>query len=132
MNYEMEIFGVVVSTFILTIICICGLEVRSYLRKKTIIDRNHLILRMIGACVIMILLVKVLYGIQWVDHHLQGTEYFIKYWSHCSVLAFVSFLFACVDMWLVMRLRRNVGSVDSRIAFKLNKIYRSYLSTRSN
>jgi hypothetical protein len=126
MDYEMEIFGAIVSVLVLAMICVCGIDIRNYLRKNTIIGLNQLIFRMIGGVFITMLLIKVLYGIYWVDHHVQGSDHFIHYWSKCTILAFISFAFAGVDTWITMRLRKEAQKVEHRVGTKLNDIYRTY------
>ncbi len=126
MSVEMQIFGAVVSIFVLVMFCVCGVDVRNYYRRMTVITGRQLVVRLFGAVFIVALLIKILYGIYWVDHRIQGADYFVGYWANCVGLTYLCLVFAAFDMYLTMKIRKKTKDVKHRIARRLNDLYRDY------
>ncbi len=126
-SLEQEIFAGICVFFALCIFTVCGMEIRSYVRKKTIISGKQLTVRLIGGVLMTILLIKLLYGIYWVEYPRRvDVDYFLRYWAGCVALAYFCLMIATVDLWFTMRLRRASKKTHQRIAEKLQAIANCY------
>ncbi len=126
-SYEQEIFGVVCSFFAMCMVCVCSIEIRNFRRKKTIISGKQLAVRLLGGALMLILLVRILHGIYWVEYpHRVDADYFLRYWAGCLGLAYICLMAAAVDMYFTMRLRRSTRKVARGLSDRLGEISRLY------
>ena len=122
MSFEQEVFGVICSFFVICMIAVGALEVRNWLRQRTLISGRQLIIRLLGNVLLLLLLLKVLYGIYWVEYARESVDYFLKYWGNCVGLAYLALTFAGVDVYYTWKLRRQCRRASKRMSQHLAKI----------
>ena len=84
-----------------------SLELRRWLRRRTIITWRHMIIRALSTAVLGLLLVKLIWGAYHVGfNYSYHPDAFLQFWSRCRVLAYLALMSAAVDAWLGCRARR--------------------------